>query len=57
MSRKHLTKRQQRGNGWLDNRGTREAHESRDMTNRKSQPMSATRKIGGAPKKQPRGRR
>jgi hypothetical protein len=55
MSRKHLTKRQQRGNGWLDNRSTREAHEQRDMTNRKSQPMSATRKIGGAPKK--RGRR
>jgi hypothetical protein len=43
MSRKHTTRRQQRGNGWLDPRGTREAHESRDMTNRKHTPMSATR--------------
>jgi hypothetical protein len=43
MARKHLNKRQQRGNGWLDPRGTKEAHESRDMTNRKGQPMKATR--------------
>lgn len=35
MSRKHFTKVQQRGNGWLDPRGTKEAHEKRDMTNRK----------------------
>ena len=45
MSRKHHTKRQQRGNGWLDPRGTKEAHETRDMTNRKRQPMKATRTL------------
>jgi hypothetical protein len=45
MARKHLTKRQSRGNGWLDPRGTKEAHETRDMTNRKSQPMKATRQL------------
>lgn len=56
MSRKHITKRQQRGNGWLDPRGTKEAHESRDMTNRKSLPMAATRKAFTAPAKK-RGKR
>jgi hypothetical protein len=40
MSRKHFTRTQRRGNGWLDPRGTKEAHENRDMTNRKGQPMA-----------------
>jgi hypothetical protein len=57
MSRKHITRRQQRGNGWLDPRGTKEAHENRDMTNRKRTPMAATRKIAAAPKGNKRGRK
>jgi hypothetical protein len=58
MSRKHITRRSNRGNGWLDPRGTKEAHENRDMTNRKRQPMSATRKVTkAAPKGNKRGRK
>lgn len=39
---KHATRPQKRGNGWLDPRGTREAHENRDMTNRKGTPKVKT---------------